>query len=117
MNIFSILTTSSKPKVPNAPFVVFQVIPLITLPIWFILFLFFDTGARPVSERNVSLAVYLLFGSQWLVPLFFFFGSAAMWVSVALRVKFLAWGSGIALCAPLVTVFVILMAQYIESVR
>jgi hypothetical protein len=107
---------SSKPRLPYAPFVVIQMIPLLTLPIWFFFFLFFDTGARPVAERCVHVVIYLLFGSQWFVPLFFLVGSSAMWAAVMLRLKRLAWSAGIALCLPLTAILIILLLQYRASV-
>ncbi|MEP5661543.1 MAG: hypothetical protein ABJL33_15335 [Hyphomicrobiales bacterium] len=116
LNSFFFQTRFSRPKVHFAPFVGFQIIPVLTLPVWFFLFLFFDTGARPVSERNVSPTVYLLFATQWFVPLFLVCGSAAMWIAVALRFRQAAWSAAIALCLPLAAILGLLLMQYLASV-
>jgi hypothetical protein len=98
------------------PFIVFQTVPLLALPIWFLLFLFFDTGARTVAERGENFAVCLLFGSQWFVPLFFLVCSLGMWVAVALRLNWVARSMAISLCLPLIAMLIMLLLQYRASV-
>lgn len=101
-------------KIAFGPFVSFQVIALISLPLWFFFWMLYNVG-NSVSERNVSIAIYFLFGTQWLIPLFLLFGSTGMWLAVVLRLKRVALITGIALCLPLIAFFVILLSQYLNA--
>jgi hypothetical protein len=107
-------TASERPKIAFSSFIPFQVIALISLPIWFFFWLLFNAG-KPVSERNFSIVIYFLFGSEWNVPFLLFLCSVGMWLAVVLRLKRTALISGIALCLPLSACFIILLLQYLEA--
>jgi len=105
---------SMRSKVAFGPFVAFQVIALISLPLWFFLWMIFNLD-KPVSERDVSIAIYFLFATLWWIPLYLLLGSTGMWLAVVLRLKRAALITGIALCLPLAAFFVILLSQYLEA--
>lgn len=107
-------TISTRSKIQKGYFVLFQVIPFISIPPWFLFWLLFNAG-NPVSERNVSFVIYFLFGTLWHVPLFFVLDSIGMWLAIYLRYKRLALVMGVALCLPLAAFFIILLMQYIEA--
>lgn len=107
-------TRLQRPRIAVGGFVSVQVIALVSLPVWFFFWMLFNAG-KSVAERNVSLYIHFLFGTQWQVPLFLLLGSVVMWLSVFSRLKRVALVAAIAVCMPLASFIVILILQYRDA--
>lgn len=116
MKVSIFKTLSERSKIALGPFVLFQSVALISLPVWFFFWMLMNVG-KSVTERNVSIVIYFLFGPQWQLPSFLFLVSVSMWFAVALRLKRTAFLMGVSLCLPLLACGVISFLEYYRYIK
>lgn len=109
-------SVSARPTFLVIPYIVFQVIAVISVPLWFFFYILFNIN-NPVAGRDVSFVIYFLFGTLWHIPVFLGVVSTVMWGAFLLRFKRVTLISGVALCLPIAAFIFILMLQSLEYQR